>query len=52
MTSKRIREAEPGDEAAIAELMAQLWPDRSIQEFQREAAGLIQTGMYGTLQLR
>lgn len=49
MTSTIIREAEPGDETAIAELMAQLWHDGVTEEFKREAACLIQTGIYGTL---
>ena len=49
MTDGRVREAQRGDEGAIAALMTLLWPDGSAAEFQEEAAALIETGMCGTL---
>ncbi len=49
MANGKIRQAQRGDEGAIAELMAQLWPDGSHAEFEEEAALLIENEMCGTL---
>lgn len=49
MAAAMIRLGRPGDEAAIAEMMATLWPDGSLCEFREEASALIETGMCGTL---
>lgn len=49
MVHLRIREAQPGDEADLAAMMALLWPDGTVKEHRREAEQLIRTRMYGTL---
>ena len=45
-----IRQAQHGDETAVGLMMASLWPDGVREEHQNEAAMLIETGMYGTLE--
>jgi aminoglycoside 6'-N-acetyltransferase I len=49
MANATIRTAQRGDEAAIGELMACLWPDGTREEHQSEAEALIETGRCGTL---
>jgi aminoglycoside 6'-N-acetyltransferase I len=49
MKGVSIREARRGDELAIGEFMALLWPEGAVDEFQAETALLIRTGVYGTL---
>jgi aminoglycoside 6'-N-acetyltransferase I len=49
MGGTTIRMARRGDEVAIGEMMASLWPDGTLAEHQSDAAVLIATGMYGTL---
>jgi aminoglycoside 6'-N-acetyltransferase I len=49
MAEAKIRDAQAGDETAIAEMMASLWPDGSVEEFRKEAAALVETGMHGTM---
>lgn len=49
MAEARIRKACGSDKAAIAEMMASLWPDGTLAEFAEEAAAIIETGMYGTM---
>jgi aminoglycoside 6'-N-acetyltransferase I len=44
-----IREAQQGDEAQLAAIMAALWPDGGVREHQAEAEILIRTRMSGTL---
>jgi aminoglycoside 6'-N-acetyltransferase I len=44
-----IRMARRGDEVAIGEMMASLWPDALGDEHQKDAAAVIETGRYGTL---
>lgn len=44
-----IREARAGDVGDVAALCALLWPDGTVEEFQREAEALIRTHMNGTL---
>lgn len=49
MADVSIREAQGGEEAGLAAMMAQLWPDGSMREHQIEAEALIGTRMSGTL---
>lgn len=49
MADVSIREAQNGDEAQLAAMMAALWPDGSLREHQSEAEALIRTRMSGTL---
>lgn len=49
MADVSIREARNDDEAEVAAMMAALWPDGSVREYQAEAEGLISTRMSGTL---
>lgn len=49
MADARIREAQPGDEAELAALMASLWPEGSLREHQHEAEELIRTRRSGSL---
>lgn len=44
-----IRAAQHGDERAIAEMMALLWPEGTREEHRSEATALIETGICGTL---
>lgn len=49
MATVAIRKAVPADESAIAALMADLWPDGSVEEHRRDAGEPIRAGTYGTL---
>lgn len=49
MADVNIREAESGDEAELATMMAALWPDGSAHEHRADAEALIRTRMSGTL---
>ncbi len=45
----KIREAQPGDELELSEMMALLWPEGEEREHRSEAEELIRTRMSGTL---
>ena len=49
MAEARIRKACGSDKAAIAEMMASLWPEGTLVEYAEEAATIIETGMCGTM---
>lgn len=49
MSDLIIREAQAGDETDLAQMMAYLWPDGSVDEHRREAEELIRTRRSGTL---
>jgi aminoglycoside 6'-N-acetyltransferase I len=49
MTGLKIREAQSGDEVKLAAMMALLWPDGTVEEYRREAAAVVRSGMSGTL---
>jgi len=49
MAVLKVREAQAGDEAELATMMASLWPDGSVREHQGEAEELIRTRMSGSL---
>jgi aminoglycoside 6'-N-acetyltransferase I len=49
MASTVIRAAQHGDERAIAEMMALLWPEGTREEHRSDAAASIETGRCGTL---
>ena len=45
----KIREAQPGDEMELAEMMACLWPEGDVREHLSDAENLIRTRTSGTL---
>ena len=49
MANVTIREAQDGDEADLAAMMAALWPDGSVREHHADAEALIRTRRCGTL---